>query len=119
MSKLSIVTASFALAIASLGAPNASQAQISPAPHNFTLGGVLTFSTFGGPPVDCAITMTIAVEPSGLSGARHTLHQRTGSPGLRRHRLGQPALAGCPPPAQPIATAPDFQREARAHLRFL
>lgn len=70
MSKLRLAAPCLALSVAALlGAPSAPNAQISPAPHTFTLSGPLTFTQMGRPPVSCAITMTIAVDPGGLSGA--------------------------------------------------
>ena len=68
MSKRRLVVPCLVQALAGVGASSA-QAQISPAPNTFTLGGTLTFTTFGGPPVPCNVTMTINIAPGGMSGS--------------------------------------------------
>lgn len=69
MSKLSIAVASLALAIASLGAPSASQAQITPAPNTFTFSGPAVFITAGGPPISCTANFVMVVHAGGMIGA--------------------------------------------------
>lgn len=68
MSKLRLAAPCLALAIAALGAPTASVAQISPAPNTFTLEGPLTFTSAGGPPIVCNTQMVIDLYPGGMTG---------------------------------------------------
>lgn len=68
MSKRRLVVPCLVLALAGVGASSA-QAQISPAPNTFTISGPAMFSTIGGPPISCTVTMGIAVSAGGMTGS--------------------------------------------------
>jgi hypothetical protein len=69
MSKLSLALPCMAMALATLGTPTASQAQIIPAPSTFTISGPLLFTSVGGPPITCNVSMTINSHPGGMTGS--------------------------------------------------
>lgn len=100
MSKRRFVAPCLVLALGALAAPGA-QAQISPAPNTFTLSGVLTFTTPGGPPVPCNATLTINVSPGGMSGSVTNFTAAPGHMfcgGLRGDRMPWPVVRLAPSP---------------------
>ncbi|MNU45833.1 hypothetical protein D3C71_346830 [compost metagenome] len=80
MSKLRLAVPCLAMALAALGTPTASQAQIIPAPSTFTLSGPLVLTSVGGPPFTCNVNMTVNAFPGGMTGSVTSATMSSGSP---------------------------------------
>lgn len=78
MSKLGLAASALALAV--LGGPGASLAQITPAPNTFTLAGPLSFTRPGAPPFTCNATMSVTFNAIGMTGSVTSFNLTAGSP---------------------------------------